>query len=179
MLTAYPPDNSDRIPNVNGLLEIRAKDYYYDRLRKDMVGLGLKANEDEELLRTMDEITNHVDSIFVHKDMTFEEKNEIIDQFDPLIHMVNDRYYTRKDVQRMRPESVKAIRDLMEKVGEFMTILKVEDTVEPKEEEEPKRHIPYKASPNGVINSGKNEGYDDHNMKSLNKFEEKKRLPNI
>lgn len=177
MLAAYPPEH--RIPNTNGLLEIRAKDYYYDTLRKEMLGLGLKAKEDEELLRTMDEVTNHVDSLFIRDDLTFEEKEAIIEQFTPLVNMVDDRYYTRKDVQRMRPESVQAIRDMMAKVGEFMTILRVEDTVEAEDSDEPKRNVPYKESPNGVINGGKNEGYDQHNMEVLNKAEERKRLPNI
>ena len=179
MLAAYPPDNSARIPNVNGLLEIRAKDYYYDTLRKEMLDLGLKAKEDEELLRTMDEVTNHVDSLFVRDNLSFREKNDIIETFDPLVNMVNDRYFTRKEVQMMQPESVQAIRDMIAKVGEFMTILRVEDTIEPEDDSEPKRSVPYKESPNGVINSGKNEGYDEHNMEILNKIEEKKRLPNI
>lgn len=153
-------------------LEVSTYDFYFDKVRPFLQEMLLRCKTDGELIRTLEKVVNSADSFCTQKDY----KN-FMDSFTTLEVAITDKNYFN-GVMRKAPEQEKEmVRQLIEKISDLRMIVKCEPPYEPKEKQS-KDRLNYK-SPEGNSPVGENKDFSTHNMKTLNKPNPKKRIPNV
>lgn len=150
----------------DGLLEINANDYYFNKLRPFMDDMRLTCHTDEELIRTIDKVINSVDGFCMNKDF-----DNLIESFDILTTGITDVNYISRKLKNAPEDEKEKVRTLIQMITDFIMIVKYEP-VTTKEEPKTRERLSY-SSPNG-----ENEDYITHNMEKLNIPNPGKRIPN-
>ena len=171
--------NSYNNSAIDKILDTNAFDYYTNTLRKDLNEIQLKINPrvDPNLIKTCEEIINRLDTT-LQKEISEIDKETIRDIVRPFIQVVNDKYYARQDITELSEDSKNVIRKAQKHMAEFGYILTSTNKFkEEKPEQEKKRIGEYISNEINYMKS-KNEGYDTHNMETLNQKIENKKFPN-
>ena len=152
-----------------GVLTVNASTYYFDTLRPYIQKVIGTCRTDLELCRTLDKIINKVDSSSIRK-----EYDEIQDAFISINKVITDSHYFDTSMKSAPETEKEMIRGLIQKINDYLLIVKCEPKQEVKKPEQCNR-IDYNKPENGV---GENASYATHNMQALNQPNPKKRLPN-
>lgn len=155
-----------------GYLDISASEFYFNKVRPHIQDMLLTCKTDEELLRTLDKITNAADSFCIRK-----EYSEMMGTFDVFMKVTSGRNYFSGVIKNASDEEKEKIRKMIALVNDLSVIVQCE---EPEEVEvaQGKERLDYN-SPNGeFLNKGYNKSYEEHKQK-LNASEPKKRIPNV
>jgi hypothetical protein len=163
---------------IDKILDTNAYEYYTNVLRKDITNLQLKINPrvDPNLIKTCEEITNRLDTT-LQSEISEIDKETIIDIIRPFIRVVNDKYYAKQNIAELPEEGKNVIRKAQKHMSEFAYILTSTNKFkEEKPEQEKKRIGEYISNEINYMKS-KNEGYDTHNMETLNQKIENKKFP--
>lgn len=160
-------DNLNLQRQQNGLLNINAVSYYFDKLRPALLDFNKTYHTDRELNRTIVEVMNKADSAAAAK-----RYNELAESYINLLSGVQDRSYMTAGPMRYGSDAEKkAVADLIDKFNDLSMILKYEKEPEA-EDHEVRDRINYQA-PNG-----ENKGYNLDDLSNRGPKPNKERIPN-
>ena len=113
----------------NGLLDVNAKQYYFDKLRPILLEFNKTYHTDRELNRTITEVINKADSAAVA-----EQYGLLGESYSSLLSCVQSKgYMTVGPMRYGSDEEKKAVNTLIEKFNDLSMILKYEKEPEPVE----------------------------------------------
>ena len=166
---ALTQEDQYTLNNNGSLLEIGAEDFYFKKLRPDLIKFNETYHTDRELNRTIGEVINKVDSAIIDKRFS-----DVSEAYSNLLEGINDKNYTISGPMRYGTEEEKqAIRDINGKFSDFSMILEYEK--EPEKVKPPIRErLNYREpDPNGNSN-----GYNLDDLSNRGPKENKERIPN-
>lgn len=153
--------NQEQQSEVKGLMEINAKDFYWDKLRPAFIEYNRTYNSDPELNKTIDKAINMADSA-----SEAQKYDEVVEAMQTLMVVVGDKGYMNRHMKTATDEEKQAISDMLHKIDDIIMIIQNEPAVK-KEEPEIRERLNYTPNEDDVYN-GRNNDFRTHNMDSLN-----------
>ena len=174
-----------------GILDITAYDYYFDKIRPEIVDFNKNYHSDLELNTCFLEIMNHADGFMAKKRYT-----EFLEAFSPMIITTEAKDYYKKHMSDATDEEKKALENIKEKYENIRLIImsdtKPERILTPEKDMERRREANKKREEEQRLNyqppNGDNQGYNkdilsnrhyNRKPKTSEELAEEKRIPNI
>lgn len=151
----------------NGLLNVNAKDFYFDKVRPFLIEFNTTFHTDRELNRTVTEVINRADSAIMAKKYRLVEES-----YENLFSCINDPNYAISGPMRYGSDKEKeAVRDMIGFFNDLSMILKYE------QDPEPEKH-PIRERLNYQPPNGGNSGYNLDDLSNRGPKPNKDRIPN-
>lgn len=160
-------DNINYQKQNNGLLDINAREYYFNKLKPALLNFNKTYHSDRELNRTIGEVINRADTAVVNG-----KYRDLEESYANLLSGVQDHsYFTAGPMRYGTDEEKQAVKDLISKFNDLSMILKYE------QDEIPEEHL-IRERLNYQPPNGGNMGYNLDDISNRGPRPNKERIPN-